>query len=127
MICRESPQAVRNQLLSPNHPLLQQSEDHHPGGSADEYFSVGDHGRDVFVVRKIIATTGLVTIVQLSAQIVRVIGVQDASVAAPRFDSPNDSVGGAVCRYAWRGPRILLGLCPAMETRNNTRLTIANS
>ena len=43
--------------------LLQQSENHYTRGRADEDFSICDHGRDVFVVGKVVALTGLIAVV----------------------------------------------------------------
>jgi hypothetical protein len=43
--------------------LLQQSENHDAAGSSDENFSVGNHGRDVFVVRKVVALACLIAVV----------------------------------------------------------------
>src|ERR1700735_3013561 len=92
------PVTVRTSLSGRNLSRFRrkQAEDDHTGGGADENFSVGDHGCDVFIVGKIIASTRLIAVVQLISQIAGVVSMEHACLTAASLHRPNDSIGSAV-------------------------------
>lgn len=76
-------------------PLLQQSEYNNAVGGSDVDFAVGNHGRNKFVIRKVIAAVRcLIAVVQFGGKICGVIGSQHTS-AIILYD-PDDSVGRSV-------------------------------
>src|ERR1700751_2942144 len=81
--------------------LGQLAENHDSCGSTHEDFAIGNHRSDEFVAGKTVAAVcGLIAVVEFSAKIACVIGVQNCCSAV--LYRPDDSVRRTVCRKAWR-------------------------
>src|ERR1700746_2640591 len=102
---RRTSAEVEAEQTSLERPVLrflgQPPENHEPCGSTPEDFAIGNHRMDEFVaVKTVAAVCGVIAVVEFSAKIACVIGVQNCCSAV--LYRPDDSVRRTVCRNAWR-------------------------